>query len=381
MKPGGLKKKFGRLALVCLSLCLPLLLAELVVRMEGVPSITFYQVAADGSRLEDLVARTDFGEATRLLLVFPDGLKEKVTYTDSDGAGFYRPDMHLGWGLGVDRAVRMVVLEKGQVLYDVVHTLGSKGGRVAQPVSEPHGTLSFFGGSFCFGSGVDDNDTLPSLCGQLLSWRSENYGVPGYGTHQVVRQLSVLSPNDVGPKPRHFVYVFIPEHVQRAVGAFPNSSHGIGPYYQLGEPAGGVRLVGSFAKGKPLATWVFKLLSHSLLARRYLAWPSGTSEAELELTAALVKECQELSRERFDADFSIVFYPELEGRPYPDGVLESLKAKLEDKGVRVFHYPQGASWPPEFRIEGDAHPTPAAHARLSTFLAEGLRPHLPDSPR
>ena len=48
-------------------------------------------------------------------------------------------------------------------------------------------SLNFFGGSFAFGFGLNDNETMPYLLQKYLkNWKIENYGINGYGVHQML---------------------------------------------------------------------------------------------------------------------------------------------------------------------------------------------------
>ncbi len=51
--------------------------------------------------------------------------------------------------------------------------------------------INFFGGSFVFGWGLDDNETLPYLVqNHFNNWNIKNYGISGYGVHQMLAQIN-----------------------------------------------------------------------------------------------------------------------------------------------------------------------------------------------
>ncbi|MFN9291648.1 MAG: hypothetical protein ACK6EB_26525, partial [Planctomyces sp.] len=120
----------------------------------------------------------------------------------------------------------------------------------------PVSSAVFFGCSFLFGEGSEDRQTIPSVfCELAPEFVAVNYGVPGWGTQQMlslleagrVRRETVL-PVKLG------VYLYLPEvHEARVIGDmdFVNESSIHFPCYTL-DPARGVRRKGSFRTARPL---------------------------------------------------------------------------------------------------------------------------------
>ena len=55
--------------------------------------------------------------------------------------------------------------------------------------------INFFGGSFTFGWGLNDDETLPYIFFKIAkNWNSFNYGIPGYGVHQ---SLALLTKKEI----------------------------------------------------------------------------------------------------------------------------------------------------------------------------------------
>ena len=62
---------------------------------------------------------------------------------------------------------------RDELLYDVRYTIGPDGLRQSMPfgdVNSPAGCVVFFGGSFTYGEGVNDHETMPFQVGQLTSF-------------------------------------------------------------------------------------------------------------------------------------------------------------------------------------------------------------------
>ena len=73
------------------------------------------------------------------------------------------------------------------------YTIGPNGLRVSPPYEEVADVpcALFFGGSFTFGTGVEDDEALPYVAGILSEgkYRVYNFGYRGYGPHQMLAAL------------------------------------------------------------------------------------------------------------------------------------------------------------------------------------------------
>ena len=78
----------------------------------------------------------------------------------------------------------------GEVIYDVIYSIGEDGFRVTPQSISRSRYVNFFGCSFTFGEGLNDNQTLPFYFAQKSdSYSSKNFGFHGYGPHQAVAIL------------------------------------------------------------------------------------------------------------------------------------------------------------------------------------------------
>ncbi len=165
------------------------------------------------------------------------------------------PDDELGWAPQPDTVSRQRLSHEGELLYDVTYTIGPNGLRVSSGSTGDHDTPSeaecvlVFGGSFTFGQGLEDDQTLPSQINSKSTtpYRMYNFGVMGYGAHQMLSALQHGLVDDAVRCDRARVtqvfYQGISDHVRRAAGsAWWNTR---GPRYRLTED-GGVRLDGRF---------------------------------------------------------------------------------------------------------------------------------------
>jgi len=133
------------------------------------------------------------------------------------------PDPVLGWapyGPTV-RHARLVV--GGREVYQVDYTFDTAGRRVTPPerVHPAVGTVLAFGGSFTFGEGVSDAETMPWRVAELTGrrWRVVNLGFQGWGPQQMTAALDAGLLREVAVGGRlEAVYQCGFFHVERAAG-------------------------------------------------------------------------------------------------------------------------------------------------------------------
>lgn len=74
---------------------------------------------------------------------------------------------------------------RGETVYDVTYNIDERYGRKTSSsvrTVSAQKDLYFFGGSFVFGEGVEDDETLPSIVARAApDWRVTNFGFPGHG--------------------------------------------------------------------------------------------------------------------------------------------------------------------------------------------------------
>jgi len=117
------------------------------------------------------------------------------------------------------------------LLYEVTYTIDKNGLRIGPPIFSDQCIL-FFGGSFTFGAGVDDDQTMPWLAGELLNKRTLNFGFHGYGPHQMLARIESEEFDDiVDCHPVAAIYLMIANHLDRSAGRSPWDSDG--PRYIL----------------------------------------------------------------------------------------------------------------------------------------------------
>ena len=133
--------------------------------------------------------------------------------------GFYQSLPILGYGPKKGIQVSASAYYGDLLLYDVIYTIDRNGLRVGPTSSESARVPSvlFLGGSFTFGSGVNDNETMPYVFEEKSQGRFKafNFGFIGYGPHQMLAILENKLEMDIvrDNAPVFGVYQAIPDHV------------------------------------------------------------------------------------------------------------------------------------------------------------------------
>ena len=79
------------------------------------------------------------------------------------------------------------ITSQAEIIYDVIYTIGSDGYR--SDIKETEFDAFIYGGSFTFGEGLNDNETLAFYLHQNHGVRAKNVGVHGYGLHQALYNI------------------------------------------------------------------------------------------------------------------------------------------------------------------------------------------------
>jgi hypothetical protein len=145
-----------------------------------------------------------------------------VNFSISDPT-YFKPHPILGVAPKKDVQVRATKRYGDKQVYDVRYTIGTNGlrtGSQAGQGSTP--SVLFFGCSFTFGEGVNDNETLPYQFEEKARGRFKafNFGFHGYGPHHILAILeNAMERNIVAAHPpRYAVYQAITGHIDRCAG-------------------------------------------------------------------------------------------------------------------------------------------------------------------
>jgi hypothetical protein len=147
------------------------------------------------------------------------------------------------------------VPERG-FIYDVKYTIDREGLRIAPAWRKDTlaGSVLFFCDSFTFGSGLNDDETLPYQVGVQSEgrYRTFNFAVGGYGPNHMLAAIEHGMVRRIVDTPAsHAFYTVVARHVWRVAGLDAWTNH-VFPRYAL-DADGTVHAAGFFEERKPQA--------------------------------------------------------------------------------------------------------------------------------
>lgn len=309
--------------------------------------------------------------AAVVLLVFwtRDGRQLPEYEVDAPGGhgAYFQADPELGYAPVPGVRARSTRMHDGRPLYDVRYTIDRNGLRWTPGARKKGKAVVFFGGSFTFGEGVEDDETLPASVAKWLRGRTPvvNAGFHGYGPHQMLRALETkrLDPLlDDGVE--HVVYQGLDGHVMRSAGRVTWDV--VGPAYALED--GEVVYSGSFRS--PLSALFAKAANRFGPSRDLLQWWLDADEDETrrdrELYVEIVARAAEIVRDRWGAEFTVVYW---------DRDDDDLGDRLRRRGLDVLPVSEAFNGQPwrRFVLTVDRHPNPRGHSLIGRSVARRIQ--------
>lgn len=288
---------------------------------------------------------------------------------------FFQPDDWLGYTVRPEAKVTSIKKLGDETIYKVAYSIDEFHRRMT-PVDnavDRERFILFFGDSFVFGEGVQDNETLPYHVAELApTYQCYNYGVSGYGPQQMLAKLqSDDLDTEISERKGIAIYVFIDAHVERAIGSMYvyNNWGDQMPYYTTDWQDNLVRQ-GTFTTGRPLISTLYWWLGQREIAKYYnLNLPAELATRHYEHTARIIAEARDAFRAKYNSDdFYIVIYPD-EGDYFEDIV-----PFFDQFALKYLNYDERIKLSPEagLAIEGDGHPTGKAHRIVAEWIVSDL---------
>ncbi|MDM8531041.1 hypothetical protein QUF63_07700 [Anaerolineales bacterium HSG25] len=312
----------------------------------------------------------------------PPAVQHEGTYTHD----FFHDDELLGYKPRPLAQVDSVKKLGDEILYDVIYSIDEYSRRVTPFESNQQvesnrqnrpNTMLFFGDSFMFGEGVQDDETLPYyVTFEATNYQPYNYGFSGYGPQQMLAKLESDALRDELPtlatsNKITLIYVFIDAHVERAIGSMyvHNAWGDKMPYYTI-DWSGNLIRQGNFTTGRPIIATLYKQLPNSEIASYFnVTIPPRLTDRHYKFTAQLIAAARDTFQDKFGSDqFYVVVYPD-EGDYFED-----IQPHFETAGLNVLNYDKRMKLDPEagLGIKNDGHPTGKAHQQVARWIIEDL---------
>jgi hypothetical protein len=258
-----------------------------------------------------------------------------------------------------------------ETLYRVPYSIDSYGRRIT-PVEDsaprPNYVL-FFGGSYAFGEGVNDDETTPYYVSKVApDYRAYNYGVGGYGPQHMLANLQRENITaEIEESQGLLIYIFINEHVLRAIGSMGiHVQRGeVMPYYYI-DTDGKLKRNGDLVSGRPVLSVLYNVVGSSQILKFFhFDLPLEPGDRDFQTTARIIEEARNVYREKFHNDqFYVLIFPGL-------GVPELLPY-LDAAGVKYLDYSHLPQMYDEDFWLGEGHPTAKAHRLVAEKLVQEL---------
>jgi hypothetical protein len=218
--------------------------------------------------------------------------------------GYYLRDDILGYAPGKGRAFTSIKFLGEKELYNVTYTIDTNGLRVVPRYNnkENRECVLFFGGSFTFGEGLNDNETMPYIVGIKTygKYKIYNFGFHGYGPHQMLSAIEHdMVDNIVECKPKYAIYQALVTHVDRSSGLSFWDRHG--PRYIL-HADGSVKYSGHFDDDKIESGIKMKVrnqMKKSLIYKKYIDRKEPVSRANIDLYVEIIDKSKQLLEEHY----------------------------------------------------------------------------------
>jgi hypothetical protein len=296
------------------------------------------------------------------------------TYSGDYTGDYFVDHPVFGYGPQRDVSASAGLTVDGKRIYETRYGIGPDGLRATPAAPAAESAVLFFGGSFTFGEGVSDEQSMPYRVARLMGSgiRVHNFGFHGYGPHQMLAALESGIAESIVEKPvRAVVYQGIVDHVHRAAGrAFWDRS---GPRYVLTE-SGLARYAGHFDDGRgEFEQWLLKKLSKSALYQRMFGVQSAITDSDVRLYGAIVGRSRDLLLSRFpDAEFHVLLWGYRE-----DETFRSVRKALIKRGLIVHAVsdilPDFEEHPERYQLDRlDTHPNALAHDSIARYVADEI---------
>ena len=301
-----------------------------------------------------------------------------VYFVDHDKYEYSRPDYFVSddlLGYAPKKNVRVSVRKyrDDQLLYDATYTINKEGLRIAPPFEGQYckNSILFFGCSFMFGEGLNDDETMPFLVGELSKAKVYNFGFHGYGPHQMLSEIDHgLVDKIVDCKPKYAVYEAAYFHVGRAAGYFPWDRHG--PKYILTRE-GKVKYAGHF-DDSPAKRIIDDILGKSAICKNFIEgryYVNKVNKKDIETYIAIVIAAKNELQKKFPGlEFHVIYWETDEKKDQM--ILEG----FQKEGIKIHLLSdillrKSNNWKSDY-LTADGHPNFTANKTFADYIVRNV---------
>jgi len=250
------------------------------------------------------------------------------------GTLYYHNNDILGYGPMKNQTISWKRYSGNDLIFDVSYTIDSNGLRVSPPYREgANGCIVFFGCSYTFGDGVNDNETMPYLVGPKTDgkFRVYNFGYRGYGPHQMLASIEHgLVADIIECEPEYVIYTAIIEQAFRSAGRAVWDWHG--PKYSI-NGNGEVVYLGHFDDEKFSESYITKKIKNQLKKSNLITrlFFKIINKNDIRLMVGIIDASKRALTTNYPrCEFHVILWNKPKIR-----IVEELISGLKGKGIRV----------------------------------------------
>lgn len=286
-----------------------------------------------------------------------------------------------GWVLVPNNKGTEFHAANGELIYRSEYSTDEFGRRVtpdSNPEIDDRVAVLFFGCSFTFGMGVNDDQTLPSQFSNLGSekYHVYNYGVNGYGTSHMFLQSENIK-NQIKESNVIVVYNLYKDHLMRSIGGMTVYTTWGKHFPYVGyDEKGCLSYLGNFDKDRnPVVNSLYTTLSKSgIVQTKHLRFPI-INQSHYNLYKDMITETRRnIEKQKILERFYILAYPDaaLHTKKELNKLIETSK---EISYVTVLDYSNMFDTRKEeycISPRYDIHPTPLSYKLVAEKLYEDI---------
>ncbi|VFU08036.1 conserved membrane protein of unknown function [Methylocella tundrae] len=262
------------------------------------------------------------------------------------------------------------------LIYKADYTIDSN--LLRETHSIDHGpAIVFFGDSYTFGDGIQDNETLPQVFADSLDRKQRvlNLGFTGYSPQQFLREMETSRFDAViGPDPKLFVFLTAPWHAERTACKAYWTPHA--PHYALED--GKIVYKGDCNEG---ANLLLREWLENSAAYRWLIDPyrHQLNHDDVDVYVSTLEAAVKLAKDKYGVPTLIPYLrvpPEyLRKTGFTD---DAIMARLRDAGAIVIDASLDAqkNAGAVISIQGDGHPTPLANRLRAEMITNYIKQNM-----
>ncbi len=271
----------------------------------------------------------------------------------------------LGYGLVKNTTRKVTSYYNDEVVYEATYTIDNNGLRVSPlPHSANAPAILFFGGSFTYGQGVTDDETMPYLTGILTGrdYAIYNFAIHGHGPQHMLAEIEHgIVRSALTHKPQFAIYQVINDHVNRLKGLQPWLING--PHYTLNENG----VIISSSSLSPLGA---RLKGIEIADNKQ----KDAEQIEIQTFTGVVKKSKYLLVEKYPGiEFHVIYYDGKDD-PFSKSIIKALEEK-EINVHRVSRILKDDFWKEKknpYRIPHDGHPSPVMHRIIADYVVKEI---------